>query len=370
MPSKSMHIVLTGGGTAGHLFPGLATAAALQAMTAARITFVGSGKDFERRLVTQAGFDYECVPCAPASRSPGDMVRFMSRNVSGYRESLALLRERRVSVVVGLGGYASAPTAIAAVRSGVPLVLLEQNAMPGRVTRWLASSAHVVCAAFDEVRKHLSATNVRVTGNPLRAGFDQGKPPRRAANRNLLILGGSGGSRQLNEHVPKVLYKLRDQLSGWRIIHQAGGDHFHGAADLYRKLAVDARVVPLIANMPEVLPRIDLAISRAGGTTLAELLACGVPSLLIPFPEASDNHQRKNAEAIAVSGAARVVDARDHGDAFPKVLSAELAALLTDSVQRAAMSTAAQRHSRPDAAQIVAQTILNVADGLLWRSVA
>ncbi len=156
MKTHDLHIVFSGGGTAGHLFPGLAVAAEMHAISNdTRITFAGSGKAFEERSVTQAGFNYIDLPCAPAPQRATDFLRFVAQNWTGYRQAQRFLFRERVNAVVGLGGYASVPLARAAIAAGIPLILLEQNAFPGRATRWLAPKADLICAAFAESCEHV-----------------------------------------------------------------------------------------------------------------------------------------------------------------------------------------------------------------------
>src|ERR1700722_1084846 len=226
---QPFHIVLAGGGTAGHLFPGLAVADLLvRSGLTNRITVIGSGKPFEQQQVTAAGYEYLPLPCRPLPRRPGQALRFVTDNLSAFYTARRFLRTTEVALVVGLGGYASAAAVRAAARSKIPYVLLEQNVVPGRATRWLAPQAAIVCAAFSEVRTHLRPrTRVRVTGTPLRKEFARPRresipPPGEKRPPRLIVLGGSGGSRTLNEHAPRAIYKARAALTGWEVIHQTG----------------------------------------------------------------------------------------------------------------------------------------------------
>ena len=173
MSKKSIHIVFSGGGTGGHLFPGLAVAERLSEEIAnLRITFAGSGKAFERKHVAAAGFDYLALPCRPLPGKPGEAVSFVVENLAGYFAARRFLKDERVDAVVGLGGYASVPMGRAAARSSTPLMLLEQNVIPGRATRWLSKKADLICTSFAETEDHLSSRcTVRFTGNPVRRDF-------------------------------------------------------------------------------------------------------------------------------------------------------------------------------------------------------
>lgn len=360
MIDNPIHIVFSGGGTGGHLFPGLAVAEQLaHEAPRVRITFAGSGKEFERRHVAAAGFEYVALRCRPAPRRFSEAFSFFTDNVAGYRTAARFLRQQHVAAVVGLGGYASVPMAQAASRRGRPLVLLEQNAIPGRATRWLAGSATLVCAAMVETRSNLRCRcPVRVTGNPIRGGFGEtnsSKPP-----HQLLILGGSSGARSINENVPRALCKVGSRLDGWKILHQSGEPDLEATRELYRKLHVRATVVSFVAEMQVVLGATELAVCRAGGTTLAELAAAGVPAVLLPYLHAADDHQRRNADVFTAAGGAITLDQRDLSDRLDNHPTDVLWELLGDSQQRARMSAAMRRLSRPDAAAEVADLILKV----------
>lgn len=366
MLNSSPHIVFAGGGTAGHLHPGLAVARQLSyCLPKARITFAGSSKPNEHHTVAAAGFEYAAIPSRPIPRSPWQAVRFATDNLAGYCAARWLLREQAVDLVVGLGGFASAATVRAAQSAETPVVLLEQNALPGRATRWLAPRASLVCAAFHEVRAHLPASiPLRFTGNPVRPDFqrlywtprgdDSGEPH---CERRLLILGGSGGSSSINQNVPRAMHKLRGQMRGWRIVHQTGAGQLDTTQRLYHKFGLEALVVSFIDEMAEVMGRTDLVISRAGGTTLAELAMAGLPALLLPFPQATDNHQMENAQALANGEACRVLDERSSDGRLDDRLVQELTPLLSDGALCRRMGEQMRTFAHPNAASDVAESI-------------
>ena len=353
MTPNPLHIVFAGGGTGGHLFPGLAVAERLLGeRPRMRITFAGSGKQFERRQVAAAGFEYVALRCRPAPRQWSELLPSLAENLAGYRAAGRFLKQQQVTAVVGLGGYASVPMARAAAARRVPLVLLEQNVIPGRANRWLARSATLVCTAFQETGWDLRLRCPwRVTGNPIRGGFGSTtRPPLRAARHQLLILGGSNGARAINESVPRALCRVRSRLHGWKIVHQSGESGLEATGGLYRKL-------------PEVLAATDLAVCRAGGTTLAELAAAAVPAVLLPYPHAADDHQRRNAELFTASGGSVTLDQRELSGRLDDHLAAVLSGLLGDGNKRGRMSAAMLRLARPRAARDVAELILDVASG-------
>jgi len=370
MRNVTDHILFAGGGTAGHLFPGLAVAEELRRHAPGlRITFAGTGKPFEVEHAGNAGFDYLELPCRPFPRRATETLHFVKDNLKGYYAARRYLREQNVSLVVGLGGYASVPAARAAAAERLGYVLLEQNAIPGLATRWLAPNAALVCMAFESARPHLkSGCRVRVTGNPLRRAFVENAAPSRnlpdrlGNRRTLLVLGGSGGARTLNEQVPRALYKAGAVLHGWRIVHQAGERQVARTAQLYRKLGIVAAVSPFIDELPELLRASHLAISRGGGTTLAEMAASALPAIIVPYPAATGDHQRKNADLFAAAGACRTIDQRQLSGRLDNHLAQAVIELASDHPRRIRMAQAAGRLARPQAAHNVAGAIVEVLE--------
>lgn len=368
MKNSTNHIVFSGGGTGGHLFPGLAVADRLASgIPQVRISFCGSGKSFERKHVERAGFEYLALPARPLPHGACEAVAFVVENLASYLAAKRFLKEEQVAAVVGLGGYASAPMARAAVRCRVPLVLMEQNAVAGKATRWLAGRAALICTAFEQVGASLrTRCPVRVTGNPVRSGFlrkgkaESGKRTEGGPLSTLLVLGGSGGARALNENVPRALYKIRPQLAGWRIVHQSGEADLETTQTLYSKLDLPATVVPFLGDMPTVLAATDLAVCRAGGTTLAELAVAGVPAVLLPYPHATDDHQAANARHFATGGGCVTIDEREVQGRLDDQLADMLCFLLANDGLREQMSDAMCDLARPNAADDVAELIWSI----------
>lgn len=358
------HVVFAGGGTGGHLFPGLAVARQLQSIDrAVRITFAGSGRTFEREHVTAAGYEYLTVRAQPAPRHARTAVRFFLDNLAGYIAAREFLR-RGVDLVVGMGGYVSAPTARAAVSLRLPFVLLEANAVAGRVNRWLAPSATLLCAAFAEARSTLQLQGgFCLTGHPIRDGFASGSVPPTAREKLLVVLGGSQGAHSLNVAVPRALAALRDALIGWQVVHQAGASEAEATTALYRSLGVAAHVTPFLDDLPLLVKRASLAITRAGGGTLAELAAVGVPAVVCPYAFAADDHQRKNAQVLASAGACVLVDERHSRLPLTGQLTTTLATLIGDEPKRRLLSAAVSARARTNAAKEVAELVCGVIDG-------
>lgn len=378
--NERLHIAFAGGVTGGHLFPGLAVAREFQRQAPrSRITFAGGGSDFERRHVGQAGHEYQSFPSHPWPRRSAEIWPFLTRNLGGFARARWFLRQEQVALVIGLGGFASVPLAQAATRLGIPLVLLEQNAVPGRANRWLARRASAICLAMDEARSHFSAhAPLHVTGNPLREEFvawassDAGQ--RRDVGRNLerdpsrqktlLILGGSQGANDLNERLPEALAALRPELRGWRIVHQSGQRGLESARRSYAERGLDANVVPFLSDMARAMAGADLVICRAGGTTLAELALVGAPALLVPFAQSSGNHQLRNAEAFALARACTLVGPDNSRNSKPDRLSAAIGQLLIQEETRQSMSQAILLRGREHATRDVVDLLLHRLGGM------
>jgi len=328
----------------------------------------------DREQVFQAGHEYLGIPCHASPRRLSQIARFLRDNRKGVQKAKQFIEEKHVSLVIGLGGYASVPSARAATRCGVPLVLLEQNVYPGRATRWLARSAALMLLAFRDTKEHLRTRgSLEVPGNPVRSEFLAMRSEAEAtdpvadngAQRRLLILGGSNGAGELNEQVPRALYRCREQLQDWQITHQSGETQHAATEELYRKLGIAADVIPFVANMATTLAKTDAAISRSGGTTLAELAVSHVPSVLCPLASATDDHQRLNAEYYASRRAAVLVpssriSAKHETTRQDVAIADALLPLLTSEAERTALATGMARLARPNASLRAAESILKL----------
>lgn len=357
------HIVFAGGGTPGHLYPGLAIASHLiERIPDALITFIGGSRTLDRHVIRAAGFKFAGVPSQPAPESVLNAVRFVTDNVAGYWAARWFFKEQRVAAVVGLGGASCAPAVRAAVSRGLPTFMLEQNVVPGRVTRWLARSVSTVCAGFAETRGYFpTAVPLMITGNPARPPFEQlyraahREDPQRHEKR-LVIVGGAGGTRSINQSMPGALARLRDRLAGWQIVHQSGEGQLQQTESRYRALGVDALVVAFIDEIAPVMFASDLVVSRSGGTTLAELALASTPAVLVPYPRVMD-YQMPNAEVFAIAGAATVIDETDLAGSLEDEFVEHLRPLLIDDALREKMSASMRKLARPGAAANVTNVV-------------
>lgn len=361
--SESVLYYLTGGGTGGHLFPGLTLAGALAARNPnARLMFVGSNRPLEQELVAKHGYAHRGLPVESLSLARRNPLKFFWRNWRAYRQALDQIRREQPAAVIGLGGYASFPLVLAACRLDVPTLLLEQNVWPGRTTRWLSRLVDAVCVSFPETIPHLSSRAIAtVTGNPVRPEIAhlprESKPEGASTRLTLLVLGGSQGAATLNEAVARMLELRSREFQGWRIVHQTGPLEPETFRRRYAALGLEAVVEPFFTKMESWYREASLVISRAGATTLAELAFAGVPAVLVPYPQAADNHQLLNAQAYESAGAAKVILQRDDPDLTAGQLGESLAPLLSDPSRRAVMSRAFQSLARADAAARVIEVL-------------
>lgn len=369
MPGEAPYL-FAGGGTGGHLFPGIAVAEELRRRRpGTRILFVGSERPIDQRILAQSGFETAPLPTESLATLKRAPWRFAWRMFRALRIAWHLIRDRRPAAVIGLGGFASGPVVWAASRRRIPVILLEQNVIPGRATRWLSRWAETICLSFDETTDRLASGNrarCRVTGNPVRqeiaamAGAARREPSVESGRPTLLVLGGSLGSRSLNTLMTTFASESPTALSGWRIMHQAG-DEANVIRGRYPTDGLDVEVRPFLEDMPAWLRRADLVVGRAGATTLAEIACAGLPAVLVPFPHAADDHQRANAEAYVRSGAAAMVLERSEVTHTLAEFRATVLPLLADADRRAAASRAMRSLARPHAAVQVADIVEQTA---------
>jgi UDP-N-acetylglucosamine--N-acetylmuramyl-(pentapeptide) pyrophosphoryl-undecaprenol N-acetylglucosamine transferase len=355
------HLVFAGGGTGGHLTPGFAVAEEWQRRYPdADCVFVGSSRPIERRMME--GTPWRHVPLD--SPSLADFRRGPARAtwqfLSAIRKAKRVLREICPAAVVGLGGFASVPVLLAARRWKLPRVLLEQNVLPGRVTRWLARSADCVAASFEESARWLPrGAPMRLCGNPVRSAILQAAQTSLpiGKRRTILVLGGSQGARALNVAVPTLLARIWPVCSSWSVVHQCGGGDATAIAAEYTRAGIAAEVHEFLADPSDYYREAGLVISRAGATTLAEIAHFGCPVVLVPYPAAADDHQRLNAESFASRSAAVVVAEEAGPVEFVSRLEATVIPLLTSLDQRQSLSDAITRLAQPRAAADVADVL-------------
>lgn len=375
-------ILLTAGGTGGHFFPAQALAQELMAR-GVRVALATDrrGQDLHDRASASAGTNAKvkanAADALPAYRIPAAgfagpwhaRLRACLLLVAGIMQGCLLLRRLRPVAVVGFGGYACAPTLIAAWLLRVPILIHEQNAVLGRANRWLARLARAVATSFADTRKLTGATTpqtqiLALTGLPVRAAIlalhNQSYPSAAAGARlELLILGGSQGARIFADIVPAALAGLPPELRArLHVTQQCRAEDLERATAHYARAGIAADLASFFTDITPHLRAAHLAIARAGASTLAELLIAGVPALMVPLPSATDDHQRANAEQLCAAGAGWLILQQDF---TPEYLGQRLAGLLNDTEALRAASRAAQAIARPDAARRLADLAATVA---------
>lgn len=359
-------IVFAAGGTGGHLYPAVALAREFfRQDPATRVLFVGTERGIESKVLAHEGFELAMIAAQPVMgrgflRAAGALLSLPR----GLWQSLALLRQRRVSLVLGVGGYTSPPVLLAARLLGLPRAILEPNAYPGLANKVLGPIADAVFVTFRDAAKYFPAAKVRVTGMPVRRGFEEPSAEGSAdtsTRRTLLVFGGSQGARAINDAMVGALPQwaaMRGQLA---IVHQTGeADHARVQA-AYHAAGVQAEVVPFLFEMPKTLRSADLVVSRAGAMTLAELTVCGKPAILIPLPHAIYQHQAHNARVLADAGGAVVLPQQE---LTGERLAQEVAALLRDPERLRVMGERSREMGRPDAAQAIVRECLALIGGV------
>ncbi len=364
-----MHIILAGGGTGGHLFPGVAVAQGLRALEPSiQVTWLCTDRALDAAQLARYGIPFDVLP-APRLGGWGAWLRFPFAFLAAVRRAGAYLDERKPGAVVSLGGYGGAPAVRAAAGRGIPTVLLEQNVIPGRANRYLARRAARVLTQWEESVPHFgrSAAKTEVTGNPVREEIVRGDRAEarrvlglRPDRRTLLVMGGSQGAGGINrafETQAALVGAHRDRL---QVLHLAGTETAaEGLRRAYAGAGVEASVLAFSDRMAQVQGAADFVVSRAGGTSIAELAVLGVPAALVPYPHAAENHQWHNAEAAAKGGGAiRVGEAELQTEAGLRPLLERAAG---DTEALAAMADRMRALGRPDARRVVAERILALA---------
>ncbi|HYE04364.1 MAG TPA: UDP-N-acetylglucosamine--N-acetylmuramyl-(pentapeptide) pyrophosphoryl-undecaprenol N-acetylglucosamine transferase [Planctomycetota bacterium] len=344
-------VLFCGGGTGGHVHPGLAVAAALRERGERRLRWIGDPARIEARLVPAAG-----IPLLPfgLSRPRPTSLRWLIASAKAALRTAREFAARPPRAVVALGGYAALLPGLMAALARRPLIVLEQNARAGRTNRLLARFAARVVTQFPEAREGLSGARVVELGNPVRA--IRPLPRGRAAKLRVLVVGGSLAARTLNDVVLAAAARLSD-VKDLAVTHLAGEDDRARAAGLWVAAGIEAEVMGFCDDMPALYERIDVAVTRAGATTVAELCAAGIPALYVPLPWSADDHQTANARAVERVGGAAVVAQRAEA-------GVEIAALIerwcADRAIVERMGRAARTLARPDAATRVAELVAAV----------
>ena len=366
-----MNIIVSGGGTGGHIYPALTIIRAIQRREpSARILYVGGKNGLEADIVPREGIDFIAMDLAGFQRKLSlENVGRAWRALRAVARARGIVHGFRPDVAIGTGGYVAGPILLAASLAGVPTLVQEQNVFAGVTNRILAKFATAIAVGMEDAQRVFPKEKTYVTGNPIRPevltatraegarafGFDPLK-------KTVLVSGGSRGARSINRAMVEVIAHAAEQQEV-QYLHVTGADEHGDTLARIRRAGVrleehpHLRVLPYLYNMPEAMAMADVAVFRAGATGLAELAARGVPAILIPYPYAAENHQEKNARAMEAAGAVEVILNRDLSGA---VLKAKLHALLADDAHRTAMAAAMRSLGKPEAAEEIAALALRI----------
>ena len=361
---ERIRVIIAGGGTGGHLFPGIAIATGLRARCDDMdILFVVGRKKMEKAIIDKAGFEARSIDVeGMLGKGMLGRMRALIKVLISLIQSLVIVRDFRPHLVVGVGGYSSGPLCLVARLMRVPTAIHEQNSFPGLTNRILAPLVKKVFISFEESRRYFKRKDVLLTGNPVRDELLHGRPAAKPANGRftILVVGGSQGARAINRAVVAALEVLNKQGLHPFVIHQTGKAQVKEIRDEYQSHGFAGEVREFIDDMASAYGRADLAVCRAGATTLAELTALGKPSILIPYPYAAHQHQEVNAGALVAAGGADMILEND-------LDGAGLAGRITtytenrDALER--MSASALKAGMPRAKEIITEELLKLVKG-------
>jgi UDP-N-acetylglucosamine--N-acetylmuramyl-(pentapeptide) pyrophosphoryl-undecaprenol N-acetylglucosamine transferase len=365
--SHKMKIVVAGGGTGGHIYPAVAVIDCLrEAGHSADVVFVGTRRGLERSIVPALGYRMRRIVSRPLPmRRDANFIYSLMCAFVGLLQSIIILMVDRPNVVLGTGGYACGPFVVAARLMGVPTLLIEPNSIPGRTTMVLARFANEVALGFQESVRHFArGTNLRVTGIPTRTRLVDRKREGGIekfdldpARKTIFVFGGSRGASSINRALVGAVRALRDRKD-LQFLVQTGETDYGPVSKAMKEIGVLTRVYPYIEDIGYAYAASDLVVSRAGAGTVAELTACGLPSILVPYPHATARHQEANARLLERSGAASVI--RDE-DLNGEVLAEAICSIIYDSERIAGMSGSSRSLGKPDAAREIATHLVELA---------
>jgi UDP-N-acetylglucosamine--N-acetylmuramyl-(pentapeptide) pyrophosphoryl-undecaprenol N-acetylglucosamine transferase len=358
-----MRIVFAGGGTGGHVYPALAVARELlKRRPDTEVLFIGGTRGIERKIVGGSGFPLETIPVTGFLRKPSlTVVPFFWNLGVSVVLSRRYIRRFKPSVVMATGGYVSGPPVIAARTLGVPVVIQEQNSLPGITNRALGRFAELVFLGFEDARKHFgNRARTVVTGNPVREEI--GGSNRVTAARafvldpslqTVLVFGGSQGAQAINRAVSGAAERIAER--NIQVLWQTGDREFPAWKDLDGRSGGRIRALPYITVMADAYAASDLVVARSGAMSIAEITVCGLPAVFIPLPTAAENHQERNARSLEAAGAAVVILERD---LTPGLLGDTVLEILESTERRETMADSSRRLGRKDAASAIAEMLL------------
>jgi UDP-N-acetylglucosamine--N-acetylmuramyl-(pentapeptide) pyrophosphoryl-undecaprenol N-acetylglucosamine transferase len=363
----NIRLLLTGGGTGGHLFPAVAAAQEFQRQfPETEVLFVGTERKVDTRSLAQYGFASEKIKSyGLKGKSPFELLKAIAVLPVSCWQAAMIIRRFRPNIILGVGGYVTGPVVLAGKFLGIPTVIHEQNSVPGLANKKLGRLVDKVCLSLPGSGGEFPSEKIVYTGNPVRRTIlDLAKsPPIKATlqgKKTLLVLGGSQGAQAINQLVPEGLLSLPGGFSAnIRVIHQTGEQDCAAVKDLYATRGIEAQVQPFFTDMVEIYSQADLLVSRAGATTLAEIAVLGKPAILIPFPAATDNHQEKNGAYYTAGGGAVLLRQKE---LTGEILAENIQALMGDEGRLTAMGMAMKKLAYPEAAEKIVACCLQIME--------
>ena len=361
---RGFRLIIAGGGTGGHLFPGIAVARELRRRRkGAEVLFVTGRHRMESEILSPMASEFrtfsinvEGIKGRGWKKGMGVMIKLPWSII----QSVFLIRRFSPRLALGVGGYSAGPLCLAARILGIPTAIHEQNSYPGVTNRLLSRFVDRVFVSFEQSRSFFPGGKTVLTGNPvrrelLRSRTDQ---PVEDGEFRVLVVGGSQGARAVSEAFVEALEILKSRGEMVRVIHQTGRADYHRVVREYREKGLDGEVTPFITDMASAYGRAHMVVGRAGATTIFELAAMGVPSILVPYPHATNNHQEINARSLVRAGGAEMILQKDLNG---EVLANALIKYMRNRAALSAMGRAARKISRPDAARVIVDQILEMA---------
>ncbi|UOE92928.1 undecaprenyldiphospho-muramoylpentapeptide beta-N-acetylglucosaminyltransferase [Alkalihalobacillus sp. LMS39] len=349
-----MRVIVSGGGTGGHIYPALSLIKEMQKQRKVEVLYIGTEKGLESELVPREGIEFQSIEITGFKRSISlENIKTISRFFQGTKKAKRIMKQFKPDVVIGTGGYVCGPVVYAAAKLKIPTVIHEQNSVPGLTNKFLSRYVDKIALSFEEAKSLFPVKKTEMIGNPRAQevvntnainietfGLEKGK-------RTILIVGGSRGAKPINDAFLEVLPNMKE--SPFQFLYVTGQVHYEHVINEVKKHGDPNNVVvqPFLHNMPEVLAAVDLIVARAGATTLAEITALGLPSILIPSPYVTNNHQEKNANALASNGAAIV---RLENQMSGETLMQDISTICSDTTKWEEMHQAAKALGRPQAA--------------------
>jgi UDP-N-acetylglucosamine--N-acetylmuramyl-(pentapeptide) pyrophosphoryl-undecaprenol N-acetylglucosamine transferase len=352
MSTDSISVLFAGGGTGGHLFPGIAVAHELRRRhPEVELIFVGAGRTLEARVISREGFALEQIRTSGlVGQSWAGFVKGLALIPVSLVDAAVIIHRFSPRLVVGLGGYSSGPMVMCAALQRLPTMVMEQNSVPGMTNRLLARFVHASAVPSETALPYFVGTGF-VSGNPVRAGFfDTPRPKYSPLQVHVLVVGGSQGAHEINVSMVAAAPTISASSRHVRITHQTGERDVAFVRDGYSAAGITARVEPFLEEMEREMAMADLIVCRAGATTLAEVAASGRAAILVPFPHAAHDHQRRNAEVVVDRGGAEMIDQRELSGS---ILGNRIIELASDDGRRKAMADANLHLARPDATTLI-----------------